>query len=359
MGHEEGGFLSQRGGQVPLTKRFSIEIGSLQLRLISKRGVKKSKMKRSAILVATILISLCLVPVSLAVSSTQWVSETSVFDITGNSTLQPTDPLIAGHAYNITMQVTVPFNGSSRFYPALNGLMQQVGSQFWYVKTPGYHGYNSSTFMPGSRFLNFTQVQGTLTLSSVFKIPVNITLTKVGNVTLHLTQKTFPVITVTLKGGTPPVVAPVGNLTANIEDQTIQTYLQTYQAKSTLISSGMIDATYSTEVNGILTESQTLYALGLPDQGTALLQTLTPSNFPAPPNTSLMNYLFIAVGVAVVVIILLAVFTLRGRGKQGYASGLVNEAQKELAVLEVTAAKYDKALADRLKSVREKLGETD
>ena len=60
-----------------------------------------------------------------------------------------------------------------------------------------------------------------------------------------------------------------------------------------------------------------------------------------------------------VVIILLAVVALRGRGRHGYSSGLLSEAQKELAVLEVTAAKYDKAMADRLKSIREKLGEAE
>lgn len=312
-------------------------------------------MKRSALVLAVVLACYFVVPSALAASSTNWVSETSVFDITGNAPLQATDPLVAGHAYNVTIQITVPFNQpSSRFYPALNGLMLQTGSQFWYVKSPQYAGYDPSTFVPGSHLLNFSQVAGSLTLSSIFKVPVNITLTKVGNLTLHLTQTSFPVIAVTVTGG-----APVGQLQASIEDQTIQTYLQTYQAKSALISSGQVDQSYSSVVDGVLAESQALYHLGLPGQGTALLQTLDPTSFPAPPNTSTMTYLIVGLGVAAIMVILLAVLALRGRGKHGYSSGLLSEAQKELAVLEVTAAKYDKALADRLKSVREKLGEAD
>jgi hypothetical protein len=52
------------------------------------------------------------------------------------------------------------------------------------------------------------------------------------------------------------------------------------------------------------------------------------------------------------------VLTLRSRGRSGYSSSLIGEVQKDLAVLEVTAAKYDRAMADKLKSLRAKLSDT-
>lgn len=312
-------------------------------------------MRRTLFVAAITLLSLSLAPVAFSQSQTNWVSVVSVFDITGNASLQTSQPLLAGHAYNVTMQIAVPFTQtSSEFFPALSNKMLAHGAQFWYVLTPGYAGYNSSAFVPGSRTIGFHQVTGTLVLSAIFQIPANITLVTTGNFTRHLAQSDFSLVVVNVSGG-----SSVGLVSANIEDQTIQTYLTTYQAKSTLISSGKIDSTYTNIVNSILTESQALYALGLPDQGTTLLNTLDPSAFPAPPSTTMITALTVGVVVAAVVVVLLLVVVIRGRGKKGYSSGIVSEVQKELAILEVTAAKYDRALADRLQALRNKLGETE
>ena len=111
-------------------------------------------------------------------------------------------------------------------------------------------------------------------------------------------------------------------------------------------------------VNSILNEAQALYKLGFPDQGTTLLGTITASAFPVPPSGSLQTDLLVGLAAAVVVVILLAVVTLRSRGRSGYSVGIINDVQKDLAVLEVTAAKYDKAMADKLKSIRDKLSES-
>ena len=313
-------------------------------------------------LIAVVAVFLLLLSVTSGLTSAQsqsnWLSVVSVFDLTGNSAVQSSQPLLAGHVYNVTLEVTVPFNASSKFSTTLNGVLLSHGAQFWYVKTPGYKGFNSSSFNPASHSLTFSQMAGTLELSAVFEIPIALTQRVVssttGNITLHTAVSSFPYVTATVLP-----LSQVGELTATIEDQTIQTYLTTYQQKSTLIPSGQISSSYSTMVNAILAEAQALYALGLPDQGTNLLDTVTPSSFPAPPSSTTSTALLAAVAVAAVIIVILAVILFRGRGKQGYTNGIVGEVQKELAILEVTAAKYDKNLADRLQALRNKLGETD
>jgi len=313
-------------------------------------------MKRILVLVlAATFVLASFAPMTISQSQTNWLSVQSVFDITGNASLQNSQPLLTGHDYNVTMQISVPFSqGSSQFALKLNQTLLASGAQYWYVKTPSYAGYDSSTFSPGSSQVSFTQVQGTVVVSVIFGVPLSLTLETAGNLTRHLAVMNFDYVVATVTGG-----SQVGVLAATVEDQTIQTYLTTYQQKSTLISSGQIDPSYTTVVNGILAQAQALYALGLPDQGTSVLNIITPSSFPTPPSNTTSTALLAGVVVAAVIIVVLLVVMIRGRGKQGFATGVVTEVQKELAILEVTAAKYDKALADRLQALRNKLSETD
>ena len=321
-------------------------------------------MSRVVAVSLTLALVLSAVPgLALAQSSTNWVSLVTVTDLTGNSQVGASQPLIAGHAYNVTMTIAVPFTqNSSHFSASLSPvLLAYRGELFWDVGSPQYAGYNASSSTPGSRSIEFTQVAGSVRLSSIFEVPVGLTLytSMPGNFTRHLTFNNFTMVTVSVTGGSPPTTAQVGQLSATVEDQTIQTYLNTYQEKSTLVSSHQIDPAYATVVNGVLAQAQGLYLAGLPVQGTSVLNTIDPSAFPAPPSTTTSTTLLVGIVVAAAVIILLAVIVLRGRGKRGFSEGIVTEVQKELALLEVTAAKYDKAMADRLQALRNRLGEAD
>jgi hypothetical protein len=203
-------------------------------------------------------------------------------------------------------------------------------------------------------------VQGFVKMSTYFQIPVNFTnpIAKYsspsgnGTISLNLPQPVTFVAIVPVNG------TPTGYFSASVEDQTIQIYQTTYNQTSALVPSGKIPSTYSSVVNAILAEAQVLNGLGLPDQGTNLLGALVPSSFPTPPNNSLNTYLEAGVGVLAVLVVLFAVMMLRSKGKSGYSVGIINDVQKDLAVLEVTAAKYDKSMADKLKSLRDKLSES-
>jgi len=295
-----------------------------------------------------------------------WVSSGAIQDLTGNANLATGEALIAGHSYNMTLQISVPNTSTStpqfqvslnpRFGPATTGQ-----SVYWVVHNPSYSGYNRTAFTGGSKTVAFNYVQGTVKLSAYFQVPVNFTIpianyaTPSGNgsLTLHLPQNNVIFVSVVPVGSTSS-----GSFLASVEDQTIQTYLTNYNQTADLVPSGKISSTYSSLVNSILSEAQALNKLGLPSNGTALLYAIVPSAFPVPPSGSLTTYLLVGLAGAVVVVILLAVLMLRSRGKSGYSVGIINDVQKELAVLEVTAAKYDKAMADKLKSLRDKLSES-
>jgi len=288
-----------------------------------------------------------------ASAAASWASVSSIHDLTGGTTVQSGQPLIAGHSYNLTILVTIPFNQtSSQFQVSLNPQLQQLGAQYWYVLTPDYSGYNSSTFTAGNRTVSFTQIQGQLTLSAEFQIPVSLTLRNASGLVLHFPQNDFQLITVSVSGG-----AQAGNVSLDVQDQTIGTYLSTYQQDSGLISSGKIDKSYSSFVDNILNESQSLYSSGLVSQATSLLGVLTSSTFPAPPSGSTATYLAVGLVVVVIIAIAFAVLALRKRGQTSVTSTVISDVQKELATLEVTATRYDKNLADRLKALRERLND--
>lgn len=298
-------------------------------------------------------------------SESGWVTSATISDLTGNSPVAQGQPLIAGHSYNATIQINVPNTSTStpHFQVSLNSrLLEATGqSVYWVVHNPSYPGYNSSAFVGGSKTVSLNYDQGNVRISAYFQVPVNFTnpsatfVTPSGNVTesLHLPQNDVVLISVVPTGST-----STGFFSATVSDQTIQSYATNYNETSNYIPSGKIPSSYSALVNSILAEAQALDKLGLPDQGTTLLNAIVPSAFPTPPSSSLQNYLVYGLIGAVVLVILLAVVAVRSRGRSGYSGAIINDVQKDLAVLEVTAAKYDKAMADKLKSLRDKLSES-
>jgi hypothetical protein len=246
---------------------------------------------------------------------------------------------------------------------SLNNLFNATKNQspYWGIHTPNYPGYNRTGFVPGQKTVTLNYAQGTVSLSAYFEIPNNFTSpvarynTSGGPASLRLHVPQSNVIFVSV---VPLNSTGTGYFSASIDDQTIQAYLNSYNQTANLVPSGKIPSTYSSLVNAILEEAQALNKLGFPDQGTTLLGALVPSAFPTPPSSSLQTDLLAGLGGATVIVIILAVLLVRGRGKTGFSSGLIGEVQKDLAVLEVTAAKYDKAMADKLKSLRDKLSET-
>jgi hypothetical protein len=315
-------------------------------------------MRRQRGLSLLLVLSLAFLAIPAQAQTTNWVSSYSVHDFTGNVDIPSGSPLLAGHNYNVTLTLSVPFTQQlANFYVSLDPSMTLTGSQYWYVLTSGYAGYSPGSFTPGSPIVNFTQVQGTVILSAIFTIPATFTTHVLNNsegvpIEVRFANPAFDLITAFVTGG-----SRVGNFSLTISDDAIQTYLNTYSQKSTLISSGKIDPAYTTVINALLSQAQNIFTSGLPVRATALLNTLTTDNFPAPPSTTVSTLLVVSTVVLALVAVLLALMWVRTRSKHGFAGSIVSDAQKELASLEVTAGKYDKALAERLRKLKEQLGD--
>ncbi|MEM2129693.1 MAG: hypothetical protein QXZ70_03740 [Candidatus Bathyarchaeia archaeon] len=285
-------------------------------------------------------------------ADTNWITVNSVKDLTDNVIVQGNQPLLCGHSYNVTLTVNVPFtHTTSAFEVSLYSQFNQHGSQFWYILS-GYGGYDPYTFTAGLRTISFKQVEGNLVLSVSFSVPQDLTKTTEGGLTLRKIINNIDVVSVKIKDGT-----QVGSYKQNVSDPAIQRYLETYSLKSTYISQGKIDPVYSNLINGILEKSQKIYLMGLPDDALSILNNIDPSNFPAPPNNSLNLILIILVVILGVVTLLVALKLLRSRACLSDASNTASALQKELAALEISAMQYDKILAEKISSIKSRIGE--
>ena len=316
--------------------------------MFSIQRVSKSLML--TIVLATYLSS-SLFTVSGAQAS--WISLVSIQDKTSNTSVAIGKPLLAGHSYNITIQVDVPFTQSgSHFDLVLDDSMTASGTQYWYLLTKNYLGYNSTTFKPGERSIRFTQVEGKIQLAVLFYVPATITVKQSLGETYRFMQEDFPLLRVLVTGG-----STVGVQSLNISDASIENYLTTVNQKSNLVPLGTIDKSYDSLVKGVLTQADVVYRLGLPEKATDMLNIISTSNFPAPPSNSLQTLLMGAVALVAVAAVVGFLLFSRANSKASLKASAIDDARNELASLEVTAARYDESLASQLKRLRDKLEE--
>jgi len=310
-------------------------------------------MRNKAAVVTLFMFSVCSILPTVYSQQTNWATLVTIRDLTDNTVLRKDQPLLAGHSINVTVSINIPFTQAfSRFDVTLDRSMQIMGSQYWYVITANYGGYDPMGFTPGSKTITFKQVQGQLDLYVLLAIPQEVTISDQAGLKLHFAKQNYEIITVSVTGG-----SKVGNLTVIISDSSIEAYLNVYAQKSSLMPSGKIDKAYSAFVSSVLQQAQEFFNLGFPDKATNLVNIISVDAFPAPPNTMLTTLLVAAaIGLAVLCIVSV-VMLLRSRTSSEYGRSVIGGVQKELAGIEVTAAQYDKALSDRLRALREKLGE--
>jgi len=347
------GFLKDRH-KYSLQSRFQIERGCNRMfQRLSLNNQCSSSKSRLSVILSVIVFLLVAANFRVYAVYSNWVVLNSIQDLTDNVTLQANQPLTAGHGYNVTVTVDVPFTQTqSEFQVALNPSMSQQSTQYWYLLS-NYAGYNGSKFTAGLPSISFDQVQGQVMLSVLFSVPQGFTTTQAGNLNLHFLKDNVNVVTIAVTGG-----AMVGNLQRQFSDEAIQRYLTAYSQKSTLIPQLKIDSTYTGLVNGILDQARAVYQLGLPDNALTILDIINPTSFPPPPDNMLNMVLIVLVVAMVVGATLVAVMYMRANSKLGVMSNTVADVQRDLAALEVSAGQFDRKLADKVKALKERLGES-
>ncbi len=301
-----------------------------------------------------LLLSATIIQVnSLNAEPSSWLIPQSVTDKSDNTPLGQEQPLLAGHTYNMTMTVEVPFTQNfTEFNVVLMENLTRGGSQFWYLKSSNYTGYQTQLFTPGEHTIRFEQKQGDLVLSVIFTVPLNTTSTKFNNITLRYIRGNSEIVYARIVEG-----AVVGTIKRSISDSVIEEYLTTVIQKNNLVATGKMDASYKGVIDNILNQSSYIYSLGLPDKATQMLSAIDPTLFPSPPSYMLQTALMVGIGVLIIIVIAVLIMYSRLNTRAQLNTGSLDSTRDELASLEVTAGRYDENLASQLKRLREKISE--
>lgn len=307
-------------------------------------------------LLAIPLIALLLAPiVGISAQQSNWATLISIKDKTGNTQLQEDQPLLAGHTYNVTMKIEVPFTqNTSIFVLNLDENMTRSGPQYWYLLTTNYTGFEPTIYTPSENIIAFIQVEGEIKLSVLFSIPQNATIKQKGDVTFRFIKTDQKLIQVKVDGG-----ATVGSLTHDISDSAIENYINTAEQKTNLIPNGHIDKSFEPLVTSILAKADKIYKIGLPEEATKILDAITPILFPPPPDTTLQTALTAAVILLAITTAASIIMYTRLNTRAQLNTTTIDDTRDELANLEVTAGRYDESLANQLKRLREKLSEEE
>jgi hypothetical protein len=286
-------------------------------------------------------------------SQTNWVTLISLKDTTGNAGVLESQPLIAGHSYNATLEIDIPFNQtSSTFSVSLNNTMTSAGPQYWYLMTKNYRGLVPSLYTPSEKVIMFKQIEGKIKLAVIFSIPATITIEQAEGFTFRFIKNNYPLVIVKVSGG-----SIVGEYTPNISDSAIENYLALARQKANLIPNGLIDKSYTPILNSTLTQANAIYKMGMPEKAINILNIIDPSSFPVTPSYSLQMALIIGLIVIAIIAVVGFVMYTRANSKTALKTSIIDSTRNELADIEVTAARYDEALAGRLRNLREKIGE--
>ena len=267
-----------------------------------------------------------------------------------------TNYLLTSTEYDVTVTISVPAlpSGSvSNFTVSLNAHAEQTNSvtPFWSFKNSYAGSTNATHAETFDKNITFSAVSGQLILSGTFKIPHNATQT-----------------TSLLSNGAAVVLdSPIANQSAitvmwgNVNEGSVGPYtlidvnIQTYLEDLGKVNSLSVPSNYKSLVNEMVSNAKNLSAKGEYTAANQILLNVINYKYPAPPSSI---FLFIFIGLAIAgfaVVGVLAVLWSRAKWFKKENERKIKDAINNLASLEVSAAKYDKSLQNKIKDITESL----
>jgi len=315
------------------------------------------KMKSFSVCFLVFLIVVFVTPVYCA-GEGEWIENYTVEDLeTGQVYLEldfntgeiiEYSPLFDRSELNVTLTVNIPITVSHVDLRIATHLEHSsINDRYWQVQSAGYafEDYN-----PNQKYLEFTQVKGTFTISCYGKIPYGITQTRAGDYILH---KPTDFVTVRLSG-------PGGELIDHIEtevlDAEIDEYRKLLDARSekldTIQDSGVAPG-YVELFESVLDQAEVQAELGFVDEAISLLDLLAVSQEPV---SSIAETVFLPVmGALGIAAVAMGFLYIRARSNRSYVLSVIEDQIKDLEGLTLRVSKFDRTLSTRLDSMKERL----
>jgi hypothetical protein len=295
----------------------------------------------------TTLLFISLTPYSYQQAPTPAIiSDFIIRDPNGNDVTGK--PLVAGGTYTFSFSVSIGTTLNDQILMSTS--LEKIGDRYWTLEN-NYQGVDTNTWQPGGSRVAFRAIQGTPKFTLSGKVNSNITTDtlKDGKV-IH-----FPVKILVLSIALQSTQNVLDQRILNVTDQAMIQYQNTLSSKQNLLSSSQTIPQYVTLAQGIIEQAEGLARVGYVEDATKILSMIPSSGLPSAPGVE-STFLYIAIGIAVVTV-LLAVMFLRANSSKSIIARQADDKAKKLDVLLVKASRIDKSLATEIETVKKELEE--
>lgn len=256
-------------------------------------------------------------------------------------------PLMAGGTYKFTITLEIAAGVKDR--PMLETRLKRYGDRYWSLQG-SYAGIDTATWQPGQPTISFNPVQGTARIELQGTVPDDYVIQSLPNGDVLHTTKNLSIVRLSLASG---VQLEEKNL--QVIDKSIESYQAMLASKTKLLEGAKTDVRYGELVRSVMDKAKTLASVGYADRARDILNTIPDSGWPSPQGSTGMVLLIAIAGLAIVVVAL-AVWTVRSRSASGFVIRRVDEEARKLDLVSARAKKTgDTTLATDISKVKEEL----
>jgi hypothetical protein len=256
--------------------------------------------------------------------------------------------LFDGSELNVTIQVDIATT-VSHVNLRLATILQSssIQDRYWQLHSKDYEFQD---YNPAQKYVEFTQVKGTFSISCYGKVPNGITQDIIDGYVLHKPED-YVLIRLT---------SPSGELLDQVRSEVIDAEIDEYrnlmgdrEDKLVAIKNSGVAPGYVELFENVLDEAEVQAERGFVDEAITMLDLLTVSQEPI---SSTVENIFLPVMVVLVVAVVVVGFLyMRTRSKSGYILSVIEDQIKDLEGLTLRASKIDRNISSRLDSMKERL----
>lgn len=249
-------------------------------------------------------------------------------------------PIFGGSELEITFTVDVGVTSPNTLLKLRTAMVHSaLEDTYWELVS---QEYELTAYNPNEQYVQFYQVQGELTMKLYGRVPVTVA----QDIPVQ-----YRVITLYGPAGETLDLIEVKVVTAEMSEyETL--YIEKEDELQSLKDSGVAPG-YLELYENVLNESRVQAGLGYAESAIGMLNTLEVDDVPA---YSTVEGMFLPlVGGLVVVVVLLGIMFLRGRGKIQYVTMVLEDQIRDLEGLTLRASRVDRTISTSLESVKDRL----
>ncbi len=279
-------------------------------------------------------------------SSLPHISSWKVVDLNGVDWTSKT--LVAGGTYRISMTITVQVSQPDTKLLLETQLLKSE-DRYWSLSSD-YRGIDTTSWQPGQSHISFIPLQGFADLTLVGKVSKNYTLNILAEGTVLHNERTLSLAKLSFEN--------TGQLLEErvvvITDEKITQFDLLLARKIEGLAGASVDPRFKNLFLSVMEQANATKRVGQVDVAIALLNILpNPDSFVPEPGIESI-YLFIAIGLAIVTVVL-AIMVIRTKSSASYIYRQIEEKTRKLDLTLIKLSRIDKNIAGEISQIRAEL----